>query len=125
MGPWWEGRTTTTTTTTTGATLSPTRWPLTTMQASSLPWQASTNFLVGHLNLTVELLVYPCQTPGEGTTSGPHPTAGPTDPPQPTDPTNPTNPTNPPEPQGGSISNPQTGLCLAVDSQVIIFFVKF
>jgi len=54
---------------------------------------------------------------GEGTTSGPHPTAGPTDPPQPTDPTNPTNPTNPPEPQGGSISNPQTGLCLAVDSQ--------
>merc|ERR1712088_635369 len=38
-------RTTTTTTTTTGATLSPTRWPLTTMQASSLPWLASTNFL--------------------------------------------------------------------------------
>ena len=62
---------------------------------------------------------------GAGTTSGPHPTAGPTDPPQPTnptDPTNPTNPTNPPEPQGGSISNPQTGLCLAVDSQVYNYF---
>ena len=62
---------------------------------------------------------------GEGTTSGPQPTAGPTDPPQPTDPTdptNPTNPTNPPEPQGGSISNPQTGLCLAVDSQVYNYF---
>ena len=53
---------------------------------------------------------------GEGSTSGPNPTAGPTDPHQPTDPTN---PTNPPQPQGGSISNPQTGLCLAVDSQVI------
>ena len=64
---------------------------------------------------------------GAGTTSGPHPTAGPTDPPQPTnptDPTNPTNPTNPPEPQGGSISNPQTGLCLAVDSQVIPLFLS-
>ena len=46
---------------------------------------------------------------------GPHPTAGPTDP---------TKPTNPPQPQGGRISNPPTGLCLAVNSQVSVLFLN-